>query len=70
MLDKIASFCENLPDDYMPMEYQIGVSIRNKDVIVVESFDDLPEDYTYVILVDLYESTVADAVEYVFRQNK
>lgn len=70
MLEKIASFYENVPDDYLPIEYQIGVSIAQKDVVVVESYEDVPDDYTYIVLVDLYESTVTDAVEYALRQGR
>ena len=68
ILKGIAHHYENVPDEYIPVEYQIGVSLEKGDVMVIGSFDELPEGYEYVVLVDLYESTVSDAVEYVFRQ--
>ena len=70
MLFKLDEYYRNTPNEELPEEYQICVNLELGDVMVVEEFWDCPDDYVYVILLDLYEETLWDAVEYVFKQNK
>ena len=68
IIHALAEYYQDKHSSELPVEYQIGVSVDNRDVKVLESFEELPDGYIYVVLVDLYSGTVSDAVEYVFRQ--
>ena len=76
MLESIERFYENMSYEDIPVEYALAVNIEKKDVIIFdngvtpEDISALPKGYVFVILLDLYESTVTDAVEYILRQNK